>query len=190
MIERPRMALVVIGLSAVLVSACSDDTPAANSGSTASELTAKAVLASTGGGSAVEGTAVFVEKGDETTVTVTITAGGGAPGEHGLHIHEKGSCDPVDGGPGLAAGGHWNPVDAGHGYPSATPHHLGDLGNITIDAEGKGTVVVKSKDFYVHDGPNSVVGHTVIYHAQKDDGVSQPVGNAGARPGCGVIQKQ
>jgi Cu-Zn family superoxide dismutase len=155
-------------------------------------LEAKADIRPTSDASTVEGTAEFVETGSVTVVTIAITSSGGTPGEHGIHIHEHGSCDPVDGGAGLAAGGHWNPADAGHAYPSTEPRHLGDLGNITIDESGKGSskLTFPSSMLYVHEGPDSVVGHAVIYHAQKDDGVSQPAGNAGARSGCGVIRKQ
>ncbi len=170
----------------------SSGTPATSSGAPVTELKAKADIQPTSDASTVQGTAEFVENGSVTIVTVNIASSGGPPGEHGLHIHENGSCEPVDGGAGLGAGGHWNPADAGHGFPSAEPHHLGDLGNIMIDDAGAGSskLTFPASKLYVHDGPLSVVGHAVIFHAQRDDGVSQPVGNAGARPGCGVIQKE
>ncbi len=41
----------------------------------------------------------------------------------------------------------------------------------------------------VTDGPASVVGRAVIVHVQPDDYRSQPVGNAGARMACGVVQR-
>jgi Cu-Zn family superoxide dismutase len=66
---------------------------------------------------------------------------------------------------------------------------MGDLGNITINSDGTGKLVQTSSVFSVKPGPYSVVGHAVIYHANLDDGLP-PVGNAGARPGCGVITSQ
>lgn len=209
------LAVTLVSVAGALAWACSDDstpppsdeasssgtsgsnTSGGTSGSsgtsgTSTPIKAKATIKATSDASRVEGTAEFVENGAAMTVTVAITSSGGTPGEHGLHIHDKGSCDAVDGGPGLGAGGHWNPADSGHGFPSGALHHLGDLGNIAIDDAGQGSVklTVPTTTMHVHDGPNSVVGHAVIYHAQMDDGVSQPVGNAGARPGCGVIQKE
>jgi Cu-Zn family superoxide dismutase len=107
------------------------------------------------------------------------------PGDHGVHIHEFPSCGDA----GAGAGSHWNPADAGHGFPQSPVHHLGDLGNLLINSDGTGSTVLKSKDFYVKDGPSSVINHAIIYHSQHDDG-TQPSGNSGARLGCGVIQKQ
>jgi Cu-Zn family superoxide dismutase len=37
------------------------------------------------------------------------------------------------------------------------------------------------------DGPEGVIGHAVIVHANPDDLKTQPTGNAGGRVGCGVI---
>jgi superoxide dismutase, Cu-Zn family len=157
------------------------------SGTSGTPVKARATIAQTTD-SGVMGTVDFSELGDETTVTISIT-NGGAPGNHGMHIHANPSCENTDAGPGLGAGGHWNPLDAGHGYPTATPHHMGDLGNISIAANGTGAATLKSKEFKVSDGANSVVGHAVIYHAFNDDGTGT-IGDAGARPGCGVIVKQ
>ena len=36
--------------------------------------------------------------------------------------------------------------------------------------------------------PSDVVGHAVVVHANVDDFVTQPTGNAGGRVACGVIQ--
>lgn len=161
------------------------------SGNAPAALKARAEIRPTSDASTVQGTAEFIEQGSVTFVNIDITSSGGTPGEHGIHIHENGSCDPVDGGPGLGAGGHWNPEGVDHGHPSTQPHHVGDLGNIVIDDAGAGSVKLTfpSSKMYVREGPLSVVGHALVYHAERDDGVSQPVGNAGGRPGCGVIQK-
>lgn len=38
-------------------------------------------------------------------------------------------------------------------------------------------------------GPASIVGRSVVVHAQPDDYRTQPAGNTGARIACGVIRK-
>ena len=147
---------------------------------------AKATIASTGpadAGSKLSGTVEFVETDGTTKITVKMQ--GGVPGDHGLHIHEVGDCGDA----GMAAGGHWNPADAGHGFPNEPEHHLGDLGNVLINSDGTGSTVKTSTELAVKDGPSSVVGRAVIYHDKHDDGTGA-VGNAGARPGCGVIVKE
>jgi Cu-Zn family superoxide dismutase len=164
----------------------------------ASRPRARADIRPTFDGGTVNGTAVFEEGNNAVTVTVAIS-GGFPAGPHGMHIHANGSCDPtiVDAGndvvvtPGGGAGGHWNPGDAGHGFPDAAPHHVGDMGNILINDAGVGSLVLTSPEWRVQgDGGISVVGHAIVFHAGTDDGVSQPVGDAGGRPGCGVIQRE
>ncbi len=152
-----------------------------------------AIRATTDAG-AVNGTVTFTETNNEVVAVVSI-AGATPPGLHGLHIHQGDNCLPTtsDAGvvtPGGGAGPHWNPTDAGHGNPASGAHHLGDMGNIPIADGGTGTLTFTSKDWRVlGTGPNSVVGHAIVFHAGQDDLVSQPVGDAGARPGCGVIQR-
>jgi len=86
----------------------------------------------------------------------------------------------------MSAGGHFNPSHQAHGAPGAGQQHKGDLGNLIADAAGKAhyEMIVKHASLY---GADSIIGHAVIVHAQKDDLHSQPAGNAGARVACGVI---
>jgi Cu/Zn superoxide dismutase len=62
-------------------------------------------------------------------------------GDHGFHIHETGDCSSADY---KSAGGHFNPTGAPHGAPSDAAHHAGDLGNITIAADGTGTLSIST----------------------------------------------
>ncbi len=57
--------------------------------------------------------------------------------EHGFHLHATGDCSAPDA---KSAGDHFNPDNALHGGPAASPKHLGDIPNITSDAEGKAVV--------------------------------------------------
>jgi Cu-Zn family superoxide dismutase len=133
-------------------------------------------------GSQMTGTADFLEK--DGAVTVTIKLAGATPGQHGAHVHETGDCsDPKA----MTAGGHFNPDNAQHGAPDAPPHHNGDLGNITVGADGTGTLTITTKDLTVAAGPKSVVGKAIVVHAGADDLKGQPAGNSGARAACGVI---
>ena len=152
-----------------------------------------AITSTTLAGAIASGKATFTEQNGEVTVVVDMTAADPVSTMHGMHIHQNPSCADNDSGAGGtivnagAAGPHWNPTDAGHGYPAAAVHHVGDMGNISIGADGKGTLTLLSKEWTVQPGPKSVVGHSLIFHIRRDDGTSQPVGDAGSRPGCGVI---
>jgi len=133
-------------------------------------------------GSKLTGSAEFMMHGGMMMVTVTVKDA--APGVHAVHIHEKGDCSAPDA---TSAGGHFNPGGHQHGAPDAKEHHAGDLGNMTVGADGTGSIMVHSGDLSL-EGPNSVVGHAIIIHEKSDDFVTQPTGNAGGRIGCGVIK--
>ncbi|HEY6078674.1 MAG TPA: superoxide dismutase family protein [Polyangiaceae bacterium] len=134
-------------------------------------------------GSKLSGKAVLTET--EGGVHVVLTLEGVEPGEHGAHVHEKGDCSAADG---ASAGGHFNPQSKDHGLPGAEKRHLGDLGNITIGKDGKGTLDITAPGANLKaTDVASFVGRSIIVHAKKDDG-GQPTGNAGGRIGCGVIK--
>jgi Cu-Zn family superoxide dismutase len=107
------------------------------------------------------------------------------PGPHGFHIHEFGSCAED----GKAAGGHYNPDGVKHGnlvtdgFENA---HAGDLGNVAVASNGIATWEQTFPGLSLSSGDYTVVGRSVILHADADD-FSQPTGNAGARIGCGTI---
>jgi len=144
-------------------------------------------------GSTTTGTATFTEDGDKVTLTLEVS--GATPGKHGAHIHEKGDCSAADA---TSAGGHWNPTTKPHGAPHdhadgehhESEIHLGDLGNIEIGQDGKGTLTLSKADWKIGDGSAAdVVGKAVIIHGGEDDLTSQPAGNSGPRVACGVITK-
>jgi superoxide dismutase, Cu-Zn family len=134
-------------------------------------------------GSKLSGKAVLTET--EGGVHVVLTLEGVDPGDHGAHVHEKGDCSAADG---ASAGGHFNPASKDHGLPGADKRHLGDLGNIVVGKDGKGTLDITAPGANLKaTDTNSFVGRAIIVHAKKDDG-GQPTGNAGGRIGCGVIK--
>jgi Cu-Zn family superoxide dismutase len=68
--------------------------------------------------------------------------------------------------------------------------HGGDFGNITADASGNASLhlTVPTSDISLDAGAaGNVVGRGVIVHADPDDFVTQPTGNAGKRLACGVV---
>jgi len=185
------LAFGVVATSAILFVAGSKSGVAgsgtsvlANGGSAVKSLKATARLDSKSS-STVTGEAKFTEKKDGVEIVVEIK--GAKPGQHGVHLHDKGDCSAADA---SSAGGHFNPDSKTHGAPTVDPHHAGDFGNITADAKGSGKLKIMIKGLTVAPGPNSVVGHAIVIHADPDDLKTQPSGNSGARVACGVVQAE
>ena len=113
-----------------------------------------------------------------------------APGEHGFHVHQFG--DNTDGC--TSAGPHFNPDGCNHGGPQDPKgtRHAGDLGNVTAGEDGKAQINISDAFISLH-GENSILGRTVVVHADVDDlgkgghELSKTTGNAGGRLACGVI---
>lgn len=121
-------------------------------------------------------------------MTVTGEVTGLGKGLHGFHIHEFG--DNTNGC--ISAGAHYNPYSKDHGAPGSDVRHVGDLGN--VEAAGDGVAKVNITDKVISlEGERSIVGRTLVVHADPDDlgngghELSKTTGNAGARVACGVI---
>ena len=132
-------------------------------------------------GSEVKGQVTFTKTGDDVQVVADIE--NLKPGKHGFHIHEKGDCSAPDA---SSAGAHFNPTHQHHGGPSTAEHHAGDLGNITADATGR--VHLEWKGKLQLNGPDAIVGKSVVVHEKEDDLKTDPAGNSGTRIACGVIE--
>ena len=180
-------------LSAVLVlAACGTSrgamatTPEGSNATASAEKgrSATAVLESRSN-STTTGKATFTQGYNEVTMKLEVT--GATPGEHGAHIHLTGDCSAADA---SSAGAHWNPATLTHG-PADPHHHLGDLGNITIGQDGKGTLTVSKEAWKLGDGSaQDVLGKALIIHGGTDDLKTDPAGNSGARVACGVITEK
>jgi Cu-Zn family superoxide dismutase len=137
-------------------------------------------------GSTVTGTATLTADGDKVTLKVDVT--GAPPGEHAVHIHEKGDCSAPDA---MSAGEHWNPTGASHGKWGQAPFHLGDIGNMKVGDDGRGSIEFGTDQWTLGTGAmDDVVGRSILIHAQPDDFTTQPAGAAGSRLGCGVIRQR
>ncbi len=154
--------------------------------SSAWSATATAILKGTAPGSKITGEVTLIEKKGGLTVVAKVS--NVPPGAHGFHIHAIGSCADM----GVAAGGHFNPDKSPHGlYPMDGPMKAmaGDMGNIVVGADGTGNFSVFMPGLTLNDGKYAVKGLSIILHEKKDD-FSQPLGNAGGRIGCGIIETE
>lgn len=135
------------------------------------------------------GTAKLTDIGHGVKIEVKISEL--SPGEHGIHIHNVGKCEP----PKFAsAGGHFNPTNTHHGTNSKLgPHpHLGDLLNLLVDKKGNANQTFIANGVTFGDDPNSLFhegGTALVIHAGEDDFMSDPSGGSGDRIACGVIEK-
>ena len=164
---------------ALLCAGCAGESAHMGS-STANGRTAVAPLTTATGAVAGRATAREVTGG----LRVTIDATGLAPGTHGAHIHTIGMCDaPAF----MAAGGHWNPTGASHGSMNPAGPHEGDLPNLVIGADGRGTVGITVPGATL-DGLLDADGSALVVHAAADDLMTDPSGNSGARIACGVFK--
>jgi len=111
------------------------------------------------------------------------------PGVHGIHIHQTGACEAPDF---KSAGEHFSPENRQHGTQNPQGPHAGDLGNITIGSDGRGTLDVTNPHLSLEGGSNSLFhpgGTALLIHAHPDDEKTDPSGNSGDRFACGVITR-
>ena len=134
-------------------------------------------------GSTAKGSVEFFTSGTEVQLKLLVM--GLSPGKHAVHLHEKGDCSSPDG---ESAGPHWNPMGHQHGQLDQPPAHYGDIGNIEVSGDGRGTLVFSTSYWSVGTGRNNdILGKAVVIHDSVDDFTSQPAGNSGKRIACGVV---
>ncbi|MGP1375552.1 MAG: superoxide dismutase family protein [Almyronema sp.] len=171
-------------LIAAIALACCLPAPAARAADISIDNYAEAIIYSTADPEMTLGYAQFQTTHEGLQIQASLL--GTPTGAHGFHVHTTGSC--ADGG--QAAAGHFNPDEVPHGYlpdDGFANAHAGDLGNITIDEAGTGTLTLAVPGLTLTQGRYAIADRAVILHADPDD-FGQPTGNAGGRIGCGVIQ--
>jgi Cu-Zn family superoxide dismutase len=134
-------------------------------------------------------------------VQVFLTVRGLAPGKHAVHIHAAGACTPV---PSCAdAGSHLDLGPFGHNVPVTDnhPYHSGDLVNLTVGADGRGTLITTTTRVALTEPPDRPSGRelsifdgngsAIIVHALPDlycPDPTVPTCAGGGRVACGVIE--
>lgn len=116
-------------------------------------------------------------------VQVTLSVNGLPPGTHGVHLHQAGRCDPPDF---TSAGGHLNPAGKQHGVQNPQGPHAGDLPNLIVGPDGRGTLGMTLAGATM-DGLLDADGAAMVVHAAPDDLMTDPSGNSGGRVACGVL---
>ena len=185
---QPSLALAIASAIAcgALLAACADATPAGSpmaAARSAPPASAKATaeLKPTQGNTAA-GSVTLTQEGDRVVFAVDVR--GLKPNqEHGFHVHEKGDCSSPDA---MSAGGHFNPTHKAHG-PQDQDHHMGDLPALKADAAGNAKMSFAVPGTLAGPPETAFVGKAVVVHANRDDYVTQPTGNSGARIACGVV---
>jgi superoxide dismutase, Cu-Zn family len=184
------VAAILVAVSGAVMLAQAPAAPASSSKSAAGGAAHAAIK-----GEGITGTAEFVERAQGTgkLVEITVTASGLKPGMHGVHLHAVGKCEPDF----TAAGGHFDPGPAANMDPDANhPFHMGDIPNLQVGADGKGTMKIVTTRVTLSDGPLSLFdadGSAIVIHGNPDQGITGEAKSGvsgGPRVACGVITRK
>lgn len=123
-------------------------------------------------------------------LTIDPDLGNLAPGLHGFHIHEKPSCEAAEKEgkkvAGLAAGGHYDPLQTGkHAGPEGHGHQ-GDLPALEVNAQGEAVKQMLAPRLKLAD----IRARALVIHEGGDNYSDEPkpLGGGGARVACGVVE--
>ncbi len=122
-------------------------------------------------------------------VLIYVELTGLSPGKHAIHLHSVGACEPDFG----ASKGHINTWGAKHGLLNPEGPDNGDLPNIYASATGAAQAELYTTAVFIAEATPDAAplldedGSALVIHAKGDDHVTQPIGGAGGRVGCGVI---
>lgn len=123
-------------------------------------------------------------------VVIRLSLKGLAPGWKAIHVHEKGTCEDHHEGF-VASGGHVDPHDREHGLLNPDGPELGDLPNIWVHDDGHVKAEIYAPGLTLTGEGNGLLsgdGTALVIHEKPDDHRSQPIGGAGSRVACGVVQ--
>jgi len=111
------------------------------------------------------------------------------PGAKGIHLHSKADCaaDTAF----KSSKGHHGESEGQHGLLNAQGPGKGDLGNIFVSETGVGEMQFFKSGVFLKGGDLPLLdtdGTAIVIHANMDDQVTQPIGGAGARIVCGMVE--
>ena len=130
------------------------------------------------------GTVHFIQ--DKGAAIIDFSIAGLRSGEHAIHLHTTGLCEAPEF---VSAGGHLNPSGATHGSLSEGGKHLGDLLNIELPGTGSlaQQIVIDGDPASIQSAIFDEDRTSVVIHADRDDYMTDPAGNAGPRIACAVL---
>jgi Cu/Zn superoxide dismutase len=159
---------------------------------------ARATLVSCTETPVVLGSALLVEVPSAEAVKIVeafISVRGLTPGKHAVHVHEVGACAPCS-----AAGSHLDLGPFGHNVPVTAnhPYHSGDLVNLNVGADGRGSLLATTTRIALTQRPEGPAlsvfdanGSSIIIHALPDlycPDPTDPNCAGGARVACGILE--
>ncbi|MFS4579746.1 superoxide dismutase family protein [Phaeobacter sp. C3_T13_0] len=110
-------------------------------------------------------------------------------GPKAVHFHSKAHCAEQTGF--KSSHGHHGEGKGEHGLLNAAGPGMGDLGNIYVGENGVGEMQFFKTGVFLDSGDLPLMdedGTAIVIHAEADDQVTQPIGGAGARIVCGLLQ--
>jgi Cu-Zn family superoxide dismutase len=141
-------------------------------------------------GRKIKGTVQFTEEDNGRRVRIDVDLIGLKKNHrHGFHVHESG--DITQGCESMCA--HFNPYGKKHGDIDSRERHVGDLGNLETDENGRVKCTFRDSMIRLRGYRANILGRGLIIHADEDDGghgdnaASLVNGNAGKRIACSVI---
>ncbi len=173
-----KRAIIAISLAAA-TAACSTYGDADMADAAPAAGTATAELRDRAGVVKASGSATQVGTG----IRVSLTAMNMPQGTYAAHVHTTGRCDAPDF---TTAGPHWNPTGAQHGKDNPQGMHKGDLPNLLVGTDGRGSIeyTIQNSDLA---SMLDADGASLVIHASADDYRTDPSGNSGGRIACGVF---
>ena len=124
-------------------------------------------------GSGITGTATFTEVGGGVQVHIEIQ--NATAGLHAMHLH-TGSCGDI--------GPHWHPMGIPAGTPGipvvqatldTPPIGIGEIGNISVNADGTGTLAFTTPFWSLGGDPNTdILGKLLLIHETGDTFLTHP----------------